>query len=187
MPSWDTHTCRCVSCKTRRKLLCFNPMHSLCSVVSSCQHHTLRKMDGQGPKILIWKSKSLEGSVQDKRLVNWAFSAWKWEDEENFKLSCLAETWRLSSRYKLVMWSVMSSTLCFCLVRFGTAGLCKFRPPDRVFSDLLSVWPRASSDQSPANSPQDPVLWPAFITTLCAILHGLALKCCNEALGHGGS
>lgn len=73
MPCWDTHTCKCVSCKTRKKLLCSNPGHFLRSVVSSCQHHTLRKMEGQGPKILMWKSKSLEGSVQVQRLMNWAF------------------------------------------------------------------------------------------------------------------
>lgn len=132
-------------------------------------------MYGQGPKSLTGKPKSLEDAIQDKRLMNWVFSVWKWENEENLKLCCRPETWPLSTHYKLVKWSVMSFTLCSCLVQWDCANLDHLLEPFQTF--YLSE-PELPQIKVPQDSPQDLVLSLALITTNCfwtyAVLWGIA-------------
>lgn len=109
--------------------------------------------------------------------MEWASSVWKWEDERNLTtLNCHAETWLLSAHYKLVMRSVMSSTLCFHLVGmvqqdcFCSANLHHLLEHFQAFNMSLEE-PDLPQIKVPQDSPQDPVLWPAFITTTCFWRH----------------
>lgn len=173
-------TCKSVLCKTQKKWLCstWHWCGSSWSLVSSSQHHALRKTRaGQGPKELIWKTKGLENAAWDKRVMEWVSSVWKWEDEGNLKtLNCQAEMWLLSAWYKLVMWSVMSTALCFCLVGlvhqdyFCSANLDHLLEHFQDFNMSLEE-PDFLQIKVPQDSPQDLVLWPAFITNNCFWTH----------------